>query len=45
MSKYTSKAVQLLEGSDGFPLSIHTQSKYQTCYNYALYGAWSSSCV
>jgi hypothetical protein len=30
MSKYTPKSVQLLEGSDDFPLPIHLQSKYQT---------------
>jgi hypothetical protein len=43
MSKYTPKFVQLLEGSDDFPLPIHLQSKYQTYYNRSLYGAWSSS--
>ena len=43
MSKYTPKSVQSLEGSDDFPLPIHVQSKYQTCYNRALYGAWLSS--
>ena len=40
MSKYTPKSVQLLEGSNDFPLPIHLQSKYQTCYDHALYGAW-----
>ena len=35
--------VQLLEGSDDFPLPIHLQSKYQTSYNHTLYGGWSSS--
>jgi hypothetical protein len=43
ISKYTPKFVQLLEGSDDFPLPIHLQSKYQPCYNQALYGVWSSS--
>jgi hypothetical protein len=43
ISKYTPKSVQLLEGSDDFPLPIHMQTKYQTCYNHALYGAWPSS--
>ena len=43
MSKYTPKSIQLLEGSDEFPRPIHLQSKYQTCYNWALYGAWASS--
>jgi hypothetical protein len=43
MSKHTTKYVQLLEGSDDFPLPIHLQSKYQTCYNRALYGIWMSS--
>jgi hypothetical protein len=43
MSKYTPKYVQLLEGSDNFPLPIHLQCKYQTCYNRSLYGAWPSS--
>lgn len=42
-SKYKPKLVQLLEGTDDFPLSIHLQSKYQTSYNHALYGGWSSS--
>ena len=28
MSKYTSKSVQLLEGSNDFSLPIHLQSKY-----------------
>jgi hypothetical protein len=32
-----------LEDNDEFPPPIHLQSKYQTCYNQALYGAWSSS--
>jgi len=43
MSKYTPKYVQLLEGSNDFPLHAHLQSKYQTCYNQSLYGAWPSS--
>jgi hypothetical protein len=43
LSKYTPNSVQLLEGSDDFLLPIHLQSKYQTCYNQALCGAWSSS--
>ena len=43
MSKYTTKLVQLLEGSNDFPLPIHIQSKYQTYYNRALYGSWPSS--
>jgi hypothetical protein len=43
MSKYTPRSVQLLEGSDDFSLLVHLQSKYQTCYNHALYGAWLSS--
>jgi hypothetical protein len=33
MSKYTPKFIQLLEGSNDFPLPIHLQSKYQTSYN------------
>jgi hypothetical protein len=33
ISKYTPKFVQLLEDSNGFPLHIHLQSKYQTSYN------------
>ena len=43
ISKYTPKLVQLLEGSDEFPLPIHMQSKYKTFYNHTLYGVWSSS--
>ena len=43
ISKYTPKSVQLLEGSNDFLIPIHLQSKYQTCYNYTLYGARSSS--
>ena len=43
MFKYTPNSVQLLEGSDDFPLPIHLQSKYQTSYNHALYGGWPSS--
>ena len=43
MSKYTHKLVKLLEGSDDFPLPIHLQSKYRTCYHNILYGAWPSS--
>jgi hypothetical protein len=31
MFKHTPKFVQLLEGSDDFPLAIHLQSKFQTC--------------
>ena len=43
MSQYTPRLVQLLEANDGFLLPIHLQNKYQTSYNHALYGAWSSS--
>ena len=43
MSKYTPRSVLLLEGIDDFPLTIHIQSKCQTSYNHALYGAWMSS--
>ena len=43
MFKYTPKSVQLLKGSDDFPLPIHLQSKYKTYYNHALYGGWLSS--
>jgi hypothetical protein len=43
MSKYTPNSIQLLEGSDDFPLPIHLQSKYQTCYNRDLYDARSLS--
>jgi hypothetical protein len=43
MFKYTPKSIQLLEGSDDFPLPIHLLTKYQTYYNQALYGTWSSS--
>jgi hypothetical protein len=32
MSKYKTKFVQMLEGSDDFRLPIHLQSKYQICY-------------
>ena len=42
MFKYTPQSVQLLEGSDEFPLPIHLQSKFQTSYNHALYGGWLS---
>jgi hypothetical protein len=43
ISKYTPNYLQLLEGSDEFPLPIHLQSKYQTCYNPTLYGTWPFS--
>lgn len=44
MSKYTPRLVQLLEGTNDFPLSLHMQSKYQTCYKCTLYhGVWSPS--
>jgi hypothetical protein len=43
MSKFTPKSIQLLEGSDDFHLPIHLQSKCQTYYNQALYGARPSS--
>ena len=43
MSKYTPKSVQLLEGSEDFPLPIHLQSKYQTSYNHTLNGGCLSS--
>jgi hypothetical protein len=43
MSNYPPNFFQLLEGSSNFPLPIHLQSKYQTSYNQALYGSWSSS--
>ena len=43
MSKFTPKLVQLLEGTDDFPLPINLQSKYQTYYSCTLYGALSSS--
>lgn len=33
----------MLEGSDDFSFLVHSQSKYQTCYNYSLYGAWLAS--
>ena len=36
-------SVQLLEGSDDFSLPVNFQSKYQTSYNRALYGVWSTS--
>ena len=46
MSKYKPRAVQLLEGRYGFPLPIHLQSNYQTCYNHDLHGSWTYSiCV
>lgn len=41
MFKYTPKSIQLLEGSDDFPLLIHLQSKYQTSYNRTLYARLS----
>ena len=43
MSKYTLKSVQLLQGSNDFPLPIHLQSKCQISDNRTLYGAWPSS--
>ena len=43
MSQYMPKSIQLLKGSDNFPLPIHLQIKYQIDYNCTLYGAWSSS--
>ena len=38
--KYTLRFIQLLEGGDDFSLTVNFQSKYQTSYNRALYGAW-----
>ena len=43
LSKYTTMPIQLLEGSDDFSHLMNFQIKYQTSYNHALYGAWSSS--
>ena len=43
ISKYIPSLVQLLKGSDEFFLPMHLQSKYQTYYNHALYGAWTPS--
>ena len=43
MSMYTPRSVQLLEGSDDFSFPMNFQNKYQTSYNHALYGAWTSS--
>ena len=31
------------EGSGNFSILVNLQHKYQTSYNYALYGAWPSS--
>jgi hypothetical protein len=42
-SKYTPRFDRLLKGSNDFTLLVHLQSKYQTHYNHALYGAWPSS--
>ena len=42
LSKYTPRPVQLLNSSDGFSLPLNLQSKYQTSYKHALYGAWLS---
>ena len=40
-SLYT-RLVWLLKGSDVFSLPVNLQSKYQTCYNHTLSGAWLS---
>ena len=42
MSKYRTRLVKLLEGSDDFSLPINMQSKFRTYYNIDFYGAWPS---
>ena len=36
-------SIQLLVGSNDFSLPLNLQRKYQTSYNFFLYGAWMSS--